>query len=113
MRHPSEEDRMPTYALLTKLSPETCKQLDYKEEMGRAWYSKIQRACPGVKWLHHFAVLGPYDFIDIYEAGNDEEAAKVAMITLAGGAAKAENWPLVPYQDYLKILKDLQHEDII
>lgn len=104
---------MPTYVLLTKLSPETCKNLDYKEEMGRTWYDKIHKSCPSVKWLHHYAILGPYDFMDIYEAEDEEEAAKVAMITLAGGAAVAENWPLIPYQQYLTILKDLQGQEIL
>ena len=103
---------MPTFALLTKLSPETCAHLDSKEEMGRSWYGKIKAACPGVRWLHHFAVLGPHDFMDIYEAESAEEAAKVSMITLANGAAAAENWTLLPYADYLTILKDLEAKGV-
>ena len=104
---------MPTFVLLTKLSPETCRNLDYKEEMGRNWYTKIKATCPSVNWLHHFAILGPYDFMDIYEAENEEEAAKVAMITLGEGAAVAENWPLIPYQRYLDILRDLQDKEVL
>lgn len=104
---------MPTFVLLTKLSPETCRNLDYKEEMGRTWYSKIKSTCPSVNWLHHFAILGPYDFMDIYEAANEEEAAKVAMITLSEGAAVAESWPLIPYQNYLSILRDLQDKEVL
>lgn len=100
---------MPTFALLTKLSAETCGHLDSKEDMGRTWYGKIKQSCPGVRWLHHFAVLGPYDFMDIYEAESEEEAAKVSMITLANGAAEAMNWTLLPYQRYLSIIKDLEH----
>jgi uncharacterized protein with GYD domain len=103
---------MPIYALLTKLSPETTKHLDSKEEMGRSWYSKIKQSCPSVRWLHHFAVLGPYDFLDIYEALNEEEAAKVAMITMAGGAAEAMNWTLIPYQKYLSMIKDLESKGV-
>ena len=99
---------MPTFALLTKLSSETTNNLDSKEEMGRAWLGKIRQACPGVRWLHHFAILGPFDFIDIYEAESEEEAAKVAMITLAGGAAEAVNWTLIPYKSYLSMIKDLE-----
>ena len=99
---------MPTFALLTKLSPDTCRHLDSKEDMGRAWYGKIKQSCPGVRWLHHFAILGPYDFLDIYEAESEEEAAKVSMITLANGAAEAMNWTLIPYKRYLDIIKDLE-----
>ena len=99
---------MPTFVLLTKLSPETTTRLDSKEEMGRTWYGKIKQACPGVRWLHHFAILGPYDFMDIYEAESEEEAAKVSMITLANGAAEAVNWTLIPYKRYLSIINDLE-----
>lgn len=103
---------MPTFVQLTKLSPETCTKLDSKEEMGRNWYDKIQQSCPSVKWLHHYAILGPYDFMDIYEAESEEEAAKVSMITLANGAAVAENWTLLPYQRYLAIIRDLEGSEI-
>jgi uncharacterized protein with GYD domain len=106
-------EAMPIYTLLTKLSPETLKHLDSKKEMGRAWYVKIKEACPGVKWLHHFALLGPFDFMDIYEAADDSEAAKVSMITLAQGAASAENWPVLEYKQYLELLKDLEGRDVI
>jgi uncharacterized protein with GYD domain len=104
---------MPLYTLLTKLSPETLRHLDSKKEMGRAWYEKIKESCPGVKWLHHFALLGPYDFMDIYEAEDESEAVKVSMITLALGVASAENWPVVEYNDYLKILEDLETNKIL
>lgn len=99
---------MPIYTLMTKLAPETLRHLDSKKEMGRAWYDKVKENCPGVKWLHHFALLGPFDFMDIYEADSDAEAAKVSMITLSQGAADAQNWPVIEYKEYLKILKDLE-----
>jgi uncharacterized protein with GYD domain len=103
---------MPTFALLTKLSPETTANLDSKEEMGRTWYAKIRQSCPSVHWLHHFAILGPYDFMDIYEAENEEEAAKVSMITLASGAVEAINWTLIPYKRYLAMITDLESKGI-
>ena len=102
---------MPTYVLMTKLSSDSCRNLDYKEEMGRTWYTKIKKSCPEIKWLHHYAILGPFDFMDIYEADDEEEAAKVAMITMANGAVEAETWPLITYNKYLNLLKDLQEED--
>jgi len=97
---------------MTKLSPETTANLDSKEEMGRTWYSKIKQSCASVRWLHHFAILGPYDFMDIYEAENEEEAAKVSMITLANGAAEAVNWTLIPYQRYLAMINDLESKGV-
>jgi uncharacterized protein with GYD domain len=51
--------------------------------------------------------LGPYDFMDIYEAPDQEEAAKVSMITMSKGAVKAESWGAIPYKRFLEVAKDL------
>lgn len=96
---------MPTYILATKLSPELTKNPTLREDIGKEWKAKIKSKCPKVKWLAHYALLGPYDFIDIYEAPNEEEAAKVSMITLASGASVAESWTAIPYKRFLEIAK--------
>jgi uncharacterized protein with GYD domain len=75
--------------------------------VGREWLNKVKEKCPTVKFLSHYALLGPYDVRDIYEADNAEEAAKVSMISLAFGAEKAESWNAIPYQRFLELAQDL------
>jgi len=99
---------MPTFVLLTKLNPEGMKDLESIEENGKRWKAAVGEKCPGVKWLCHYSVLGPYDFISIYEAPDDETAAKVSLISLSLGAAKAESWTAVPYNRFLELLKSLR-----
>ena len=53
----------------------------------------IHKQCPDVKWLHNFAVLGPYDYLDIFSASNVEEAFRVSTIVQTFGNAKTEVWP--------------------
>ncbi|NIW78259.1 MAG: GYD domain-containing protein, partial [Calditrichae bacterium] len=53
------------------------------------------------------ALLGPYDFLDIYEAPDEETAAKVSMISLANGALQAESWTAVPYKRFLELSKEI------
>jgi uncharacterized protein with GYD domain len=60
-----------------------------------------------VKFLAHYALLGPHDFLDIYEAPDEESAAKVSMISLSGGAVSAESWVAIPYKKFLGLIKDL------
>lgn len=98
---------MPTFALLTKLSPEEAKNPSLRSQRGRRWMARVRTKCPGVKWVAHYAMLGPYDFLDIYEAPNEEVAAKVAMLTLALGASAAESWTLIPYDRFLKLTQSL------
>ena len=98
---------MPTFVLLTKLSSDTLGNPHKRESIGRKWLNEVKAKCPNVKWLDHYALLGPYDFMDIYEAPNTEEAAKVSMITMAKGAVKAETWSALPYKEFVKIAKEL------
>ncbi len=98
---------MQTYILMTKLSPEVSKQLKNRAEVGRAWLEHVKKKCPEVKFIAHYALLGKYDFMDIYEAPDAETAAKVSMISLSNGAFQAESWTAIPYKDFLKLTKKI------
>jgi uncharacterized protein with GYD domain len=98
---------MATFVLLTKLSSDNLGNPHKRESIGRKWFNEVKAKCPNVRWIDHYALLGPYDFMDIYEAPNAEEAAKVSMITMAKGAVEAETWSALPYKDFLKIAKEL------
>jgi uncharacterized protein with GYD domain len=98
---------MPTYILATKLSPELTKDLKKRAEIGRKWIERVKKNCPEVRFIDHYALLGPYDFMDIYEAPNEESAAKVSMISLSGGAVAAESWTAIPYKKFIELIRDL------
>ena len=98
---------MPSYVLMTKLTPEVSGDLKKREAIGKEWKKKVDEICPTVKWLAHYALLGPYDFMDIYEADGDETAAKVSMISQANGAMQAESLPAIPYKDFLDLVKEI------
>ena len=99
---------MALYILMTKLTPEISGDLKKREAIGKEWIKKVDSVCPDVKWIAHYALLGPYDFMDIYEAENDETAAKVSMITRASGALSAESWPAIKWSRFVEIIKDCQ-----
>lgn len=99
---------MATYVLLTKLNPEGMKDLSSIEKNGKNWMAEVKRQCPDVKWIGHYTILGPYDFISIYEAPNEEVASKVSLISMSLGASKAESWTALPYNQFLEILRSLQ-----
>jgi uncharacterized protein with GYD domain len=71
---------MQTFVLMTKLAPEMSKQVKDQEKLGRAWLEQVREKCPEVNFLTHYALLGPYDYLDIYEAPDEETAAKVSLI---------------------------------
>ncbi len=98
---------MPTYVLMTTLSPEVTRNMRNREEIGKQWKQRITHQVPSVKWICHYALLGPYDFLDIYEAPNEEAAAKVSMISLTLGALRAESWTAIPYSKFLELSKEV------
>ena len=99
---------MATYILVTKLSPELMKDIKKREEIGRKWRESVKANCPSVRFKEHYALLGQYDFLDIFEADNEEEAAKVSLISLANGAVHAESWTAIPYHRFLEIVQSLR-----
>lgn len=94
---------MQTYMLFTKLSTDLSFEMKNRERQGRSWLEQVKSKCPEVKFLSHYAILGDYDFIDIYEAPDPETAAKVSMISQANGAMQAKSMLAIPYKRFLKL----------
>ncbi|MBN2345046.1 MAG: GYD domain-containing protein [Candidatus Aminicenantes bacterium] len=98
---------MGTYILMTSMTPEISADLKRRAAIGKEWKKKVDKLCPDVKWLAHYALLGPYDFMDIYEAEGDETAAKVSLISRANGALKAESWPAIEWKHFIRFTKEI------
>ena len=98
---------MKTFVLLTKLSPETSKMMKERGKLGRAWLEQVKEKCPEVKFISHYALLGKYDFMDIYEAPTEKVAAKVSMIGLANGAYSAESITAIPYKEFTELITEV------
>jgi len=94
---------MPTYVLMTKLGPDLAKEMKHRREIGREWRKRVKELCPGVRFVAHYALLGAYDFLDIFEAANEEEAALVSMVSRSEGAISAESWTAIPYSQFLEL----------
>jgi uncharacterized protein with GYD domain len=98
---------MQTFVLMTKLAPEMSRQVNDQAKLGRLWLEQVKEKCPEVNFLAHYALLGPYDFLDIYEAPDEETAAKVSLITLQTGAFLAESWVAIPYKRFVELAETI------
>jgi uncharacterized protein with GYD domain len=92
---------------MTKLSPDVTAKMKDRAAIGRAWLDKVKEKCPEVKFVAHYGLLGPFDFVDIYEAPDAETAAKVSMISLAHGALQAESWLAIPYKRIVDLAAEI------
>ena len=57
---------MQTYVLMTTMAPEISRQMKDRARLGRSWLDQVRAKCPEVKFVAHYALLGPYDFLDIF-----------------------------------------------
>ena len=95
---------MPIYILVTRFkNPDLAK----RKEQGRKWLEMVKKKVPSIKWIKHYAILGAYDFLDIFEAKDEIEAAKVSLLSRTAGAAFAESWTAIPYPEFLEIADEL------
>lgn len=92
---------MGTYVLLTKISAERMGTVEKLQELDETVRTKVAEHCPTVKWLASYALLGPYDYMDVLEAPDDGTANEVATIVRSLGHATTETWTAVP-RDRLK-----------
>ena len=99
---------MPIFTLMTRLAPGTLKDAEGRRAAGKAWLQKVKTRCPEVEWIAHYALLGPYDFMDIYQAPDVETAHRVSLLSRAEGALTAESWQAMPYDEFLKLLEQVE-----
>lgn len=98
---------MQTFVLLTRLSPEALRVPAAMEDFEKRAVQHIEQECPDVKWLHSYALLGPYDYLDIFAAPDMEAALKVSAIIRTFGRAHSEIWGATDWNSFKAILRSL------
>ncbi len=71
---------MAIYIMQTRLSPEALTRPASVSELNQQVEERIKRECPEVKWVANYAVLGPCDYVDIFDAPDPDTATKVALL---------------------------------
>lgn len=98
---------MGTYVLLTKVSPLSMSTPSKLKRLETDVMKKIKKHCPNVKWVSSYAVLGPHDYLDIFEASDEVEAGKVATIIRSFGHASTETWGAMPWERFKEMVEEL------
>jgi uncharacterized protein with GYD domain len=98
---------MATFVLLSKVSSEGVRQVKSLVEMEKEFGAQLKRQCPGVKRGASYALLGPYDFLHIFEAADAREAAKVALIANSFGVASTQTLTAIPFSEFREIVEEL------
>lgn len=98
---------MQTFAMLTRLSPDAIRDPSALHTLEQQAVKRIEQECPGVEWVHSFAVLGPCDYLDIFRAPDSETAAKVSVLIRTFGHASTEVWGLTEWDRFKELVRGL------
>jgi len=100
---------MKTFVLMSRHCPsgpsmvEVVSNVKAGPKSRKQWLEAVAKHCPGVKFLAHYAVFGSWDFMDIYEAPDEEQAAKVSLVCSSMTDFQVESWTAIP-EDRLEAL---------
>jgi len=95
---------MPSYVILSRLSPEGFRDPKDFKKLADTVSSKIKSECPGVHWKDSYATMGRFDVVDIVESDDPKQIEKAAMIIRAYGHATTETLSATPWKEFLAAL---------
>ena len=98
---------METFVMLTSLSHSSLTSPLGREELEHQVMQQIRSAVPKVEWVGSYAILGPYDYLDIFHAPDIDSASKVAAIVRTFGHARTEVWGATEWEHFKKVIRDL------
>ncbi len=98
---------MATFIMLTRVSPEAIRTPHAVETLERQAMGAVRSECPHVEWLHSWAVLGPYDYADVFRVPDVETATKVATLVRIAGHATTEVWAATEWPKFKAMVREL------
>ena len=93
---------MPTYIMLTTLTPEGVQTVKNNPQRIREVNKEIEQL--GVTVTAQWAVLGRYDFVNVVEAPDEQTVARVSMELGSRGTSHYETLTAIPIDDFIAAL---------
>lgn len=78
------------------------------EDLEHRVMDHVRLACPTAQWIGSYAVLGPYDYLDIFKAESVDDASKISAIVRTCGHAHTELWPLTEWTRFRSLIRELE-----
>ncbi|MBS3737054.1 MAG: GYD domain-containing protein [Candidatus Bipolaricaulota bacterium] len=90
---------MSTYILLSEVTDEGASTIREHPERIKEVNEEIEKLGAEVK--EQFAILGPYDFVNIVEAPDEETISRVSVELGSRGTVKIQTLTAIPIDDFI------------
>jgi len=94
---------MPIYIFLSTLTAEGRKTVKARPERILEVDKEIEAL--GVKVLSQYAVLGPYDFVNVVEAPDNETIGRASVELGSRGTIQIVSMPATPVEEFIAAIK--------
>ena len=94
---------MATFILLSTLTDEGAKTIKSNPERIKEVNRELEQM--GVRVTNQWAVLGPYDFVNVVEAADNTAIARVSAELASRGSVRIQTLAAIPIDDFIAGLK--------
>lgn len=94
---------MPTYVMLSRLTPEGIRTLSDRPERITEVNQEVEGL--GAKVVAQYSLLGQYDFVTVLEAPDVDTMARLSANLGRRGTARYETLAAVPVEEFISSLK--------
>ena len=94
---------MPTYIMLTTLTPEGVQTVKNNPQRIREVNKEIEQLGATVK--SQWSTLGRFDFVNVVEAPDEATIARVSISLAARGSTKIQTLPALPIDEFLRSIE--------
>ena len=93
---------MATYILLSTMTDDGAKTIKNRPERIQEVNKELEEL--GATVVAQYAVLGPYDFVNVVEAPDNETIMRMSVEMSSRGSIKIMSLAAVPIDDFIKML---------
>jgi uncharacterized protein with GYD domain len=94
---------MPTYIMLSRLTESGAETI--RKNPGRIQEVNRELESMGVRVLQQYAVLGPYDFVNIVEAPDVGTVMRASVELSSRGSVRIETLAAVPMDEFVRLFR--------
>jgi len=94
---------MATYVLLSTLTENGALTVTHNADRIREVNGEVEQM--GLKVVAQYALLGPYDFLTIVEAPDNETVARVSSIVCSRGSIRIMSLGAIPIESYIESMR--------